>query len=220
MSLDFWELLKINFFDKSKKELYYMIKTLRIQVGLAKRYIIDKQQRELFAGIIEFEEPNEHFCLEVYQNALAMAKIAYQKAGGKLTPSIREKRAKVFDDKIDDIKQITLWEQNSLNPQKCYRITFVGESVLLNDGENDGQILPLTTVEFLARLRELEIGAWNASYFFDPNEFYIINPNELDGNRWDLEFLYHKNRKVTKSGNNCYPHNFTQLHNLLCNETQ
>ena len=166
-----------------------------------------------------FYKEQERFCpsdLTIYKcdrGFLERAIMHYISLGGAYKESLSETRDRLFNEKLSQIKKITLVSGGYFSPRKKVVVDLSCDKPRYFSGiiyELFERECELTKQEFLSQLESLHIGEWRKTY--TPERFGV---SVLDGEEWELNIEYSDGKKAKYCGQNAYPYNYEELIGLL-----
>lgn len=157
--------------------------------------------------------PSELTVYKCDRDILNMAIIRYISLGGEYVYDKQELADTDFNDKLEDIVNISLmngyWTDYKphaiveLSGKKPILKVFAGADYVEMDIDFDKE-------SFLYELGELHLGEWSEEYSTEKFGLYC-----LDGTKWELKIEYKDGTKREFSGWNAYPYNYKELLELL-----
>ncbi len=151
------------------------------------------------------KKPSELTIYKCERDFLDLAICRYIALGGKYEDSEADKKDKLFNDSLKNVKEIEFrawssffWSTNiiiHLSNEKV-ELTKDGKHVKTNHDKKD----------FLKELASLHIGEWRQHYNTKKFGFYV-----LDGPSWHLKFKYINKKTKTYSGDSSHPYNLNEL---------
>lgn len=211
--MDHKEFYKTEIEGRTAREIKATVKRLHSMIDVLKRkmehpdYLGDG--REYTEDIMRIEE---------LRASINGAKRVLAKRGVRYRPTATEKRAKEFDEALEDATRITLtYTFLNGNTVSTFSVSLDGgvsfRAVVPKSGEPEMKEhkSSMEKADLLAMLSELHIGEWEK--FYDNSRYGIMI---VDGVVWTLTIEYKdKKRRFTSGGTNACPYNFRDLENLL-----
>lgn len=193
--------------EKNELELLSVIKSSKIKMGLYKKKIEHPDYYKNGFGFEAFEIKRER---ERIKEAIK----ALEAKGKPYLLSEAEKRAKRFEDNIDNISKMVFEIGPEIELKTRYELYFEEKEISFVSfmGIEELERKTLDKQELISALKELYIGEWKSHY--DVSRFDV---RILDGISWSLRVEYNNGKKPASfSGINDYPYNFDDLIGLFC----
>jgi hypothetical protein len=161
----------------------------------------------------------EHVCpsdLTIYKcdrEFLERAIMHYISLGGAYKESLSETRDRLFNEKLSQIKKVTLVSGSYFSPREKVVVDLSCDKPRYFSGiiyELFEREIDYTKQEFLSQLESLHIGEWRKNY--DAERFDV---SVLDGEEWELNIEYEDGKTAKFGGQNAYPYNYEELIGLL-----
>jgi hypothetical protein len=166
-----------------------------------------------------FYKDQEHVCpsdLTIYKcdrEFLERAIMHYISLGGAYKESLSETRDRLFNEKLSQIKKVTLVSGSYFSPREKFVVDLSCDKpryfswIIYELFERE---IDYTKQEFLSQLESLHIGEWRKNY--DAERFGV---SVLDGEEWELNIEYEDGKTAKFGGQNAYPYNYEELIGLL-----
>ena len=197
----------LNLKDKNEKEIISVIRQL-------KREMKELKETMENPNYVVTEKPDEATQLECKREYLEEAKKAIEAKGIPYKPTVKEKAALLFEQRIPEIKEIEY--RLMISSDNGYLTTVVFENDIANIkrltaldlnpsiyGQKDKE-------EILNGLKNLHIGEWNQKYSID--KYGIEATNEFS---WDVVITYNDGKKKKFTGDDVYPYNMALFEELI-----
>ncbi len=203
---------EFNLKGKSKTALQKEIQKLRKEIQRLKDILENPNY--------EFEvhyKPSPETQLQCNRLYLEEAKKAFIEAGGIYKPSRQEKKNQEFINNLEDLKFIRFEYGGYFQGYSVYLVEFNGELATISKYHFNVLISvnEIVKQDLMNSLKSLYIGEWLKEY-----TTYRFGIEVLDGVQWSLIFEYNQHKKLTFSGDNCFPFNFKDFYSLFEDEEE
>lgn len=193
-----------NIEGKNENEIRKIIRGLKSKIGRMKNQLENPTIIE-----ISTMDPSDDVKIFCYREYLKRAILTLKDLGIEYKLSKNEARANKFQENIEYIEKITIYNGGFFNQNPAREITFDGDKVVFAD-ENFNEIIVndlyfgVNKTAFLENLKNLYIGEWRGYYDTKRFNYYVC-----DGTQWSLKIEYNNGSKPFDSaGSNSYPYNF------------
>lgn len=197
---------------KSKRHIKGEIERLRKEI----KRLQHKIEKERFDTKIRAKiMPSDSTRISCNRDYLEKAIETYRKRGGKIEPSIEEKRVAEFNANLQYLTKIELEFKSHLSGPNATLTMTINDNGTIDIERHDLKIKPdkeksdnyrnpIDKEELLYELRKEYIGEWDN--YYSPERFGVTI---MDGTSWRAQFYYSNNIPVkVVEGHNDAPYNF------------
>ena len=191
--------------SKSDKEVLSEIRKYRREISELKNKLESPIMDELTT------RPSHEVQIICIRQYIEEAKRLLSERGVAYKPTKAEQSSLEFNAHLFEVMEIHIVREGYFIGKNQYVIT-CGEKSQIVTYENrfrvdnpSGWVIEIDRVTFISEMQNLYIGEWKSCYYI----------NALDGEQWEITFIYKDGTKRTFKGSNAYPYNFDNLMNLL-----
>ena len=192
---------------KSDKEVLAEIRRFRREISYAKKELASPITEDMILS------PCPETRISMNREYIDAAKRILFERGIEYKPTRAEQRSEEFNDCLSDLMEIIVIREGYFIGRNQYIVICGNRNQVVHyenrrrtdDGASKSWIIERDLKSFVSDLEDLYIGEWKKYYYADA----------LDGEQWEIMFVFADGAMSKFTGSNAYPYNFDMLMGIL-----